>query len=89
MIFNRKQQLSWQNQPFDICLNQGRLVGGWITAEEGCEGGGNCLKRLKGGRNRKEGKGNKNFKKRGQAGPRGGCLKKGGWNPLMNNVLHI
>ena len=38
---------------------------------------GNCLKYLKRGWNRKEGKGNKDFKRRGeQAGPRGGSLKK-------------
>ena len=36
---------------------------------------GNCVKYLKKGWNRKEGRGNKNFKKRGQAGSRGGCLK--------------
>ena len=42
------------------------------------EGGGNCLKYLKRGWNRKEWRGNKDFKKGGQAGSRGGCLKKGG-----------
>ena len=46
------------------------------------EGGGNCLKFLKSGWNRKEGRGNKDFKK-GGAGPRGGeggALKRGrGW----------
>ena len=47
-------------------------------------GGGDCLKYLKRGWNRKEGRGNKNFEKGGQAGSRGGCLKKWGWNPLMN-----
>ena len=57
------------------------MVGGWIRAEEGCEGGGNCLKYLKRGWNRKEGKINKDFKKEGQAGPRGGCFKKGGLEP--------
>ena len=42
------------------------------------EGGGNCLKYLKRGWNRTEGRGHKDFKKRGvQAGSRGGCLKKG------------
>ena len=45
------------------------------------EGGGNCLKYLKRGWNRKEGRGNKDFKKGGQAGSRGGCLKKGGLEP--------
>ena len=42
------------------------------------EGGGNSLKYLKRGWNRKEGRGSKDFKKGGQAGSRGGCLKKGG-----------
>ena len=43
------------------------------------EGGENYLKYLKRGENRKEGRGNKDFKKvEGQAGSRGGCLKKGG-----------
>ena len=41
------------------------------------EGGGKCLKYLKKGWNRKKGRGNKDFKKWGQAGLRGGCLKKG------------
>ena len=45
------------------------------------EGGGNCLKYLKRGWNRTEGTGSKDFKKRGQAGSRGGCLKKGGTKP--------
>ena len=42
-----------------------------------CEGGGNGLNYLKKGWNRKEGKGHKDLKKGGQAGSRGGCLKKG------------
>ena len=41
-----------------------------------CEGGEKCLKYLKRGWNRKEGRGNKDFKKGEQAGSRGGCLKK-------------
>ena len=45
---------------------------------------GHCLKYLKREWNGKEGKGHKGFKKGGQAGSRGGCLKKGGWNPLTN-----
>ena len=50
-------------------------------------GGGTCLKYFKRRWNRKEGKRNKDFKKGGQAGPRGECLKKrGGWNPLTNYV---
>ena len=42
------------------------------------EGDGNCLKYLKRGWNRKEKRGNKDFKKGEQAGSRGGCSKKGG-----------
>ena len=50
------------------------------------EGRGNCLKYLKMGWSRKEGRGNKDFKKGRQAGSRGGCLKKrGGWDLLKNN----
>ena len=50
------------------------------------EVGGNCLKYLKRGWNKEEGRGNKDFKKGRQAGSRGGCFeKKGGWNPLMNH----
>ena len=41
-------------------------------------GVGNCLKYLKRGWNRKEGRGKKDFEKGGQAGSRVGCLKKGG-----------
>ena len=54
-----------------------------------CEGGGNSLKYLKRGWNRKEGMKNKDFKKGGQARSRGGCIKKGGggWSPLTNYVL--
>ena len=63
---------SWVGHP------QRRLVGGWIKVEGCCEGGENCLKYLKSGWNRKEGKGKKDFKKWGQAGPRGRCLKRGG-----------
>ena len=45
------------------------------------DGGGNCLKYLKRGWNSKEARGNKDFKNGwggGQAGSRGGCLKKEG-----------
>ena len=51
------------------------------------EGGGNCLKYLKMGWNRKEVKGNKDFKKGGWGKLRQGlgALKKGGnWNPVTN-----
>ena len=54
------------------------------------EGGGNSLKYLKRGWSRKEEWENKEFKKRGQAGSRVGCLKRGGGgggNPLTNYVL--
>ena len=33
---------------------------------------------------KKKEEGNKNLKRGGQSGSRGGCLKKGGWNPLNN-----
>ena len=41
------------------------------------EGRGNCLKYLKRRWSRTEGRGNKDLKKEGQAGSRGGYLKKG------------
>ena len=43
-----------------------------------CEDGENCLKYPKKGWNRREGRGHEDFKKEGQAGSRGGCLKNGG-----------
>ena len=43
------------------------------------EGGGNCLKFLTRGWNRKEGRGNKDFKKWGNLGREVGALKRGGW----------
>ena len=45
---------------------------------------GELFEYLKMGWNRKEGRRNEDFKKGRQAGSRGGCLKKGGWNPLRN-----
>ena len=36
---------------------------------------------------RKRGEGKQRFLKGGQAGSRGGCLKKGGWNPLTNYAM--
>ena len=51
--------------------------------------GGDCLKYLKRGWNRKEGKGKKDFKKGGKLDQGLGALK-GGWagTPLMNYGLH-
>ena len=53
-----------------------------------CEGGGNCLKYLKRGWNRTEGRGHKDLKKKGggvQAGSQELCaLKRESWNPLKN-----
>ena len=43
--------------------------------------GGDYLEYLKRAWNRKEGRGNKDFKKRGQATPRSRCLKKGRLEP--------
>ena len=54
------------------------MVGGWIKAEGGCEGGGNCLKYLKRGWKRKERKGSKDFKKGGKLDQGVGALKRGG-----------
>ena len=50
------------------------------------EGGGKHLEYLKRGWNRKEGRGNKDFKNGRQAGSRSWSLKKGrgGWNPVTN-----
>ena len=46
------------------------------------EGGANCLKYLKRRCNRKEGRGNKDIKKKGgQDGSKSGCVKKGGLEP--------
>ena len=45
--------------------------------------GGNCLKYLKRGWNRKLGRGYKNFKKEGQAGARSRCLEGGTGTPLQ------
>ena len=44
-----------------------------------------CLKYLKRERNRKEGRGNKDFKKEGgKLGQEVDALKRWGWNPLTN-----
>ena len=53
--------------------------------------GENCLKYLIRGWNRKEGRGNKDFKKGvGKLGHKMGALKKGwGWNPHTNYGLMI
>ena len=51
------------------------------------EGGGDCLKYLKRGWNRKDGMGHKNFKKEGKLGQGVGVLKRGAWNPLTNYAL--
>ena len=73
-----------ENSPFRYLLESiKKLVNGWIKAKGGLQDGvGICLKYLKRGWNRKEGKENKDFKKRGQAGPMGGCFKmEGGLEP--------
>ena len=67
--------------------------GGWLDqGRRGLhEGGGNCLKYLKRGWNRKEGRRNKDFKDGEQTGSRGGwgALKREGWNPLTNYVSFL
>ena len=58
-------------------------LGTWGLREGG--GGGETLKYLKRGWNRKERKGNKDFKKgAGQVRSRGRCFKKGVGGPLTN-----
>ena len=53
------------------------------------EGGESCLKYLKREWNRTEGRGHKDFIKGGQAGSRGGCLKKGGLEPPYELCIYI
>ena len=54
------------------------------------EGGGNCLKYVKGGWNRTERRGHKDFKKGGKLGQGMGTLKRGGgWNPLTNYATQM
>ena len=48
------------------------------------EGGGNCPRDLKRRWNRKEGNGQKDFKKGDKLGQGIGALKRRGWNPLTN-----
>ena len=79
MNFDRKQQLDWKKHPFDICSNQGKLVGR-IRAVGGLrEGGVNCLKYLKRGGGTEKRRGKTDFKKRASC-VKGGYLKKGGNN---------
>ena len=66
---------SWAGHP------QRRLVGGWIKVEGCCEGGENCLKYLKSGWNRKEGKG-KILKSEGKLDQGVGTLKGGAGTAL-------
>ena len=54
-----------------------------------CEGGGNCLKCLKRGWNRKEERGNKDFKKGGQLGQGVGTLKKRGTGTPLRTMLRF
>ena len=59
---------------------------GWLvrSRQEGCmRVAGTVWNNLKGGATEKRG-GETRIFKRGEAGSRGGCLKKGGWNPLTN-----
>ena len=82
MIFDRKRQLNWYNHPFDVF--KPRKVGWSDYGRMGLrEGRGNCLKYLKRGWNRKEGRRNKDFEKgKGELGQGVGALKKGGLEPL-------
>ena len=60
-----------ESDPFDICLNQGTLVG-QIREEGVFVSGGKCQKYHETGCNRREGRGNKDFENggEGQAGSR-------------------
>ena len=56
------------------------------------EGGGNCVKYLKRGWNRKEGRGNKDFKKGDKLGQGVGALKRGlepGYELWYSGVVRI
>ena len=91
MTFDRKRKLDWWNRPFDTCFNlliickEGWSVG---LGQEGITWERDCLKCLKRGCNRKDGSGNKDFKKGGKLGQGMVVLKRrggeGGWNPLRN-----
>ena len=50
---------------------------------------GNCLKYIERGGTEMRGGETKIFKKGGQAGSKGGCLKRGGWNLLTNYVNYL
>ena len=66
---------------------------GWLVrlGQEGfAEGEEHYLKYLKRGWNRKEERGQKDFKKGRQAGSRGGCLKKWGAGTVLRTmILHM
>ena len=77
-----------------VCLNVliMRKEGWWLVCWIRAEGGymrveGTVWNTLKGGGTEKRGGETKILKRRGQAGSRCGCLKRGGggWNPLTNN----
>ena len=51
------------------------------------EGRGNCLKYFKWRWNKKEGRGSKDAKRRGQAGSRDEFIKKGGGTPLQTMMF--
>ena len=63
-------------------------MAGRIRAVGGCvRVGGDYLRYLKKGWNKKEGRGNKDFKKEGKAGSRGECLKKRGAGTSLRTML--
>ena len=70
----------------DICLNQGSLVGGIRTVGGCARVERTVYNTLKGGGTKKRG-GETKILKRGQAGPRGGCLERRDGNPLQNMCL--
>ena len=91
MIFWWKVTVEPVNSPFFYFFKP-RKVGwsGWCRRDLR-EGGGNCLKYFERGWNRKDGRGQKDFKKGGKLGQGVGTLKKGGLKPpfeLWVDVLY-
>ena len=82
--------MNWLNHPFDICLNQERLVG-WIRAVRGCVRMGGMVKNTvkRSGTEKWAGK-TKILKSGDKLGQGVVAFKKGGggWNPLTNYTLH-
>ena len=86
MIFDRKQQLNWYNYPFYVCLIKERLVG-QIRTGGGCMRVGESVSNTLKGGGTEMGQGEAKILKRGQAGSKGPCLKKGGAGTPLQTML--